>query len=193
MALCILIKFLKKEYNELSNIETYNLPIERLERVRDLFVFSCYTGIAYIDVIKLNKNNIIRGIDGSNWIFTNRQKTNAPVKIPLLSKAQKLIHKYQNHPMTKITETLFPVITNEKLNLYLKEIAEACGLKKNLTFHMARHTFATTVTLSNGVPIETVSKLLGHSKIASTQIYARVVERKISEDMANLRMKLSDT
>lgn len=92
--------------------------------------------------------------------------------------------------MTQITETLFPVITNEKVNFYLKEIAEACGLKKNLTFHMARHTFATTVTLSNGVPIETVSKLLGHSKIASTQIYARVVERKVSDDMAALKIKL---
>lgn len=92
--------------------------------------------------------------------------------------------------MTVITETLFPVITNEKLNLYLKEIADACGLKKNLIFHMARHTFATTVTLSNGVPIETVSKLLGHSKIATTQIYARVIERKVSDDMKVLKEKL---
>jgi len=95
--------------------------------------------------------------------------------------------------MTQITETLFPVITNEKVNLYLKEIAEACGLKKNLTFHMARHTFATTITLSNGVPIETVSKLLGHSKIASTQVYARVIERKVSEDMEMLRSKIENS
>lgn len=179
--------------NELSNIETYPLPIERLERVRDLFIFSCYTGIAYVDIMKLNTNNISKGIDGHNWIFTNRQKTKTQVKIPLLSKAQELIYKYQNHPMTQISKTLFPVITNEKLNLYLKEIAEACGLKKNLTFHMARHTFATTVTLSNGVPIETVSKLLGHSKIASTQIYARVIERKISEDIDVLKTKLSNS
>ena len=176
--------------NELSNIETYHLPIARLERVRDLFIFSCYTGIAYIDLISLTNDNILKGIDGNDWIFTNRKKTNSPVKVPLLAKAQELIHKYQNHPMTQITETLFPVITNEKVNLYLKEIAEACGLKKNLTFHMARHTFATTVTLSNGVPIETVSKLLGHSKIASTQVYARVVERKVSDDIQVLKSKI---
>ncbi|MEE9364572.1 MAG: site-specific integrase [Cellulophaga sp.] len=178
--------------NELSNIETKDLYIERLERVRDLFVFSCYTGIAYIDIMNLSKDNILKGIDGGNWIFTNRQKTKSPVKVPLLNKAQELIYKYQNHPMTQITETLFPQITNEKVNLYLKEIADVCGLKKNLTFHMARHTFATTVTLSNGVPIETVSKLLGHSKIASTQVYARVVERKVSDDMQRLREQLSN-
>jgi integrase/recombinase XerD len=176
--------------NELSNIETYHFQIERLERVRDLFIFSCYTGIAYIDIISLSNDNIHKGIDGNDWIFINRQKTKSPVKVPLLAKAQELIYKYQNHPMTQIKETLFPVITNEKVNLYLKEIAEACGLKKNLTFHMARHTFATTVTLSNGVPIETVSKLLGHSKIASTQVYARVIERKVSEDMQILKGKM---
>ncbi len=176
--------------NELSNIETYYFPIARLERVRDLFIFSCYTGIAYIDIMNLTNDNILKGIDGNDWIFTNRQKTKSPVKVPLLRKAQELLHKYQNHPMTQVTETLFPVITNEKVNFYLKEIAEAVGLKKNLTFHMARHTFATTVTLSNGVPIETVSKLLGHSKIASTQVYARVIERKISEDMQVLRDKM---
>ncbi len=176
--------------NELSNIETYIFPIQRLERVRDLFVFSCYTGIAYADIMNLTDNNILKGIDGSDWIFTNRQKTKSPVKVPLLKKAKELLIKYQNHPMTQPTETLFPVISNEKLNLYLKEIADACGIKKNLTFHMARHTFATTVTLSNGVPIETVSKLLGHSKIASTQVYARVIERKVSDDMNALRVKL---
>ncbi len=179
--------------NELSNIETYDFPVARLERVRDLFVFSCYTGIAYVDVMSLSNDNIIKGIDGNDWIFTNRQKTKSPVKVPLLAKAQILIDKYKDHPMTQITETLFPVITNEKVNFYLKEIAQAVGLKKNLTFHMARHTFATTVTLSNGVPIETVSKLLGHSKIASTQIYARVVERKISEDMQALKNKIESS
>ena len=176
--------------NKLSNIETYDFLIERLERVRDLFVFSCYTGIAYVDLMSLTHDNIIKGIDGNDWIFTNRQKTKVPVKVPLLAKAKILIDKYQNHPMTQITKTLFPVITNEKVNFYLKEIAKAVGLKKNLTFHMARHTFATTVTLSNGVPIETVSKLLGHTKIASTQIYARVIERKVSEDMELLKKKL---
>ncbi|GFD80390.1 transposase [Tenacibaculum sp. KUL118] len=176
--------------NELSNLETYHFPIERLERVRDLFVFSCYTGISYSDIMLLTPDNIHIGIDGNNWIITKRKKTKTPVKIPLLEKAQYLIDKYNNHPITQVTATLFPIITNEKLNLYLKEIADAVGIKKNLTFHMARHTFATTVTLSNGVPIETVSKLLGHTKIATTQIYARVIERKVSEDMNLLKLKI---
>jgi site-specific recombinase XerD len=176
--------------NELSNIETYNFPIERLERVRDLFVFSCYTGISYVDIMNLSNANVLMGDDSYNWIITTRQKTKTPVKVPLLQKAQTLIDKYNNHPMTIITGTLFPVITNEKLNLYLKEIADAAGITKNLTFHMARHTFATTITLTNGVPIETVSKLLGHTKIATTQIYARVIEKKVSEDMNILRSKM---
>lgn len=173
--------------NELSNLETYEFPLERLERVRDLFVFSCYTGISYVDVMGLSLANISMGMDGSNWITTKRQKTKTPIKIPLLDPALELIRKYADHPITQITGSLLPVITNEKLNVYLKEVAILCGIKKNLTFHMARHTFATTVTLSNGVPIETVSKLLGHTKIATTQIYARVLENKVSKDMNALR------
>jgi integrase/recombinase XerD len=176
--------------NELSNLQSYDFKIERLDRVRDLFVFSCFTGISYVDIMNLTKENITIGIDGNKWIFTNRQKTKAPVKIPILNIAQELLNKYENHPITILTETLFPIISNEKVNLYLKEIADACGIRKNLTFHMARHTFATTVTLSNGVPIETVSKLLGHTKIASTQIYARVIEKKVSEDMQLLKDKI---
>ncbi|UGU16449.1 site-specific integrase [Sinomicrobium kalidii] len=176
--------------NELSNLETYIFPIDRLDRVRDLFVFSCYTGISYSDIIQLSYDNIQKGIDGNDWIITKRQKTKTPVKIPILDKTQELINKYKNHPITQVSGALLPVITNEKLNLHLKEIADACGIKKNLTFHMARHTFATTVTLSNGVPIETVSKLLGHTKLASTQIYARVLDKKISEDIEVLKGKL---
>lgn len=176
--------------NELSNLETYEFPLDRLDRVRDLFVFSCYTGISYVDVMQLTLNNISMGIDGNNWIYTKRQKTKTPIKVPLLDPALGLIKKYSNHPMAVIPGTLFPVITNEKLNVYLKEVAMLCGIKKNLTYHMARHTFATTVTLSNGVPIETVSKLLGHTKIATTQIYARVLERKVSDDMETLRKVL---
>lgn len=178
--------------NELSNLESYRFPLERLDRVRDLFVFSCYTGISYADLIKLNRDNIHLGIDGGKWIMTKRQKTKTSVKVPLLNKAQELIDKYDGHPITQVTETLLPVITNEKLNLYLKEVADACGIRKNLTFHMSRHTFATTVTLSNGVPIETVSKLLGHTKLATTQIYARVLEQKVSKDMSALRKTLNE-
>ncbi len=178
--------------NELSNLETYDFISDRLERVRDLFVFSCYTGISYSDIMKLTKDNIHLGIDGNNWIITKRQKTKITVKIPILEKAQQLINKYSSHPITQVTGTLLPVITNEKLNAYLKEVANFSGIQKNLTFHMARHTFATTVTLTNGVPIETVSKMLGHTKLATTQIYAKVIERKVSDDMNVLRQVLNN-
>lgn len=177
--------------NELSNLETFEFISERLERVRDLFVFSCYTGISYIDIMKLTKTNIHLGIDGNNWIITKRHKTNTTVKVPLLNKSQNIVSKYEHHPITMVSGTLLPPITNEKLNLYLKEVANFCGIKKNLTFHMARHTFATTVTLTNGVPIETVSKLLGHTKLSTTQIYAKVIERKVSDDMNALKLILN--
>jgi len=161
---------------ELECIEELTTPIERLDMVRDLFIFSCYTGISYGDIMTLDKECVIRGIDGDLWLMANRNKTGTPFKIPILSK----------------TKQLMPTISNQKLNSYLKEIADLCHINKNLTFHMARHTFATTVTLTNGVPIETVSKLLGHTKLATTQIYARVVEKKISEDMNLLRLKLQN-
>ncbi|MBO0329210.1 site-specific integrase [[Muricauda] lutisoli] len=176
--------------NELNNLENYKFPIDRLDRVRDLFVFSCYTGISYSDIMELTATNIITGMDGNRWITTKRLKTKTSVRVPLLEPAKKLLDKYSNHPVTTHSGTILPKITNEKTNLYLKEIADAVGIKKNLTFHMARHTFATTVTLSNGVPIETVSKMLGHTKLATTQIYARVLDKKLSEDMIALQKKL---
>ena len=175
---------------ELLSIEDLSSSIERLMVVKDLFVFSCYTGISYVDIVQLNEDNIVMGIDGSPWIMAKRVKTGAPFKIPLLPKAAILIDKYKDHYRTNDTSNLLPKLSNQKLNSYLKEIADLCGIKKNLTFHMARHTFATTVTLSNGVPIETVSKLLGHTKLSTTQIYARVVERKVSDDMALLKSKI---
>jgi len=175
--------------DELQTIIEKEFEIERLELVKDLFVFSCYTGLSYIDVMNLNEDNIAIGIDGGRWIITSRQKTHNKVKIPILPIAEELIEKYKGHIKTKKNKTLFPNISNQKLNSYLKEIADLCKIKKNLTFHIARHTFATTITLSNGVPIETVSKLLGHTKIATTQIYAKVIERKVSEDMQVLRNK----
>lgn len=172
---------------ELKNIENLSISIERLNIVKDLFVFSCYTGICYADIVQLGHNNVAIGIDGNKWIITKRQKTGTPVKVPLLPKSLHIIEKYKNHHRTLDNGTLLPKISNQKLNSYLKEVADLSGVTKNLTFHMARHTFATTVTLSNGVPIETVSKLLGHTKIATTQIYARVIEKKVSEDMQKLR------
>ncbi len=172
---------------ELESIEEKVISIPRLQFVRDLFVFSCYTGLAYIDAIQLKPESISIGIDGENWISIHRQKTHQPVRIPILPKAQEIINTYKDHPRAINANCVFPKISNQKLNSYLKEIADICGIQKPLTFHIARHTFATTVTLTNGVPLETVSKLLGHSSIQMTQIYAKIVEQKVSKDMSNLR------
>ena len=172
---------------ELKRVEEKHFTIARLELVKDLFVFSCYTSLSYIDVIKLTQDNICTGIDGELWIYYKREKTTKIIRIPLLPKALEIIDKYKNRIKSQTDESLFPNISNQKLNAYLKEIADICDIKKNLTFHIARHTFATTVTLSNGIPIETVSKLLGHSRISTTQIYAKVIERKVSDDMKQLR------
>lgn len=189
------LKFEKKERDflskmELQKVDDFSSPFERLMVVKDLFIFSCYTGLSYRDIVELTSHNLLIGVDGNQWIMTKRIKTKIPVKIPLLPKIEFLIKKYENHPRTEGSQMLMPKISNQKLNSYLKEIADFCSIRKNLTFHMARHTFATTVTLSNGVPIETVSKLLGHTKIITTQIYAKVIERKISEDLQKLKEQL---
>ena len=182
--------YLTKE--ELSAIEKKKFTIERLQMVKDLFLFSCYTGLAYIDTMNLTAGNIVKGIDGNDWLITSRQKTDTDVRIPLLPQAEELIKKYHNHPKAANYGTLFPVISNQKTNAYLKEIADLCNINKAITFHIARHTFATTVTLSNGVPIESVSKMLGHTTIRSTQVYAKVVEQKLSEDMQNLKRRMAN-
>jgi integrase len=171
---------------ELKHIENTYFKSERLERVKDIFIFSCYTGLSYIDVKLLTLHQIVRGIDNNYWIYTKREKTNEVVKIPVLPKALVIIDKYKVISKKIDSELLLPLYSNQKTNSYLKEIAKQCGIPKNITFHVARHTFATTVLLSNGVPIETVSKLLGHTKLSTTQIYARVLEHKISEDISNL-------
>jgi integrase/recombinase XerD len=176
--------------DDLRVIETKDLSLERLQLARDLFVFSCYTGLAYSDAIRMTKQNVSIGIDREWWIMMARKKTKQPVRVPLLPKAMELIRRYSEDDRTKVTGTLFPVLSNQKLNSYLKEIAAACGIGKHLTFHLARHTFATTLTLTNGVPIETVSKMLGHANLRTTQIYAKVVEKKISDDMGRLRQVL---
>jgi site-specific recombinase XerD len=181
-------EFLAEE--ELQAIHEREFEIERLSQVRDIFIFSCYTGLAYIDIYNLSPNQIALGIDGEKWIFTCRQKTGTPSRIPLLPPAMAILDKYANHPMTVNRKKLLPVPSNQKLNAYLKEIAAICKIPKELTFHAARHTFATTVTLTNGVPIETVSKMLGHTKLQTTQIYARILDKKVSGDMQTLRDKL---
>jgi integrase len=177
---------------ELERIEKKTFDFERLQYVKDLFIFSCYTGLAYTDAMQLSPANLIRGIDGDYWLTTHRQKTGTAVKVPLLPKAKDLVEKYKNNPKSLNDGTLFPNISNQRLNGYLKEMADICKIDKNLTFHLARHTFATTVTLSNGVPIESVSKMLGHTKITTTQVYAKVIESKLSDDMKLLKQKLSN-
>ena len=174
---------------ELNKIADKKFVGERLGIVRDLFLFSCFTGLAYIDLKNLTKEHISKGIDGEQWIFTHRQKTESASKIPLLPTPQHIINKYKNHPHCEIQNKLLPVPSNQKMNAYLKEIADVCGINKELTFHIARHTFATTVTLTNGVPIESVSKMLGHKSLKTTQHYAKVLDKKVSEDMNILRQK----
>ena len=164
--------------------------LPRLDYVRDLFVFCCYKGLAYTDAINLKAGNLVVGVDQGLWIKTKRKKTLVPVSTPLLSKPIAILKKYENDYRSIRNGTLFPLLSNQKMNSYLKEIADLCVIDKNLTSHIARHTFATTVTLSNNVPIETVSKMLGHTKIGTTQIYAKVIEQKVSHDMAILRNKL---
>ena len=176
---------------ELDKLESKLFRVERLQQVLDMFLFSCYTGLAYIDLAELTPDNIITGIDSDLWIYTSRVKTETSVRIPLLPKARELMEKYRDDPIAVSNGTVFPVISNQRMNGYLKEIADICGIGKTLTFHIARHTFATTVTLSNGVPIESVSKMLGHMSIRTTQIYAKVVEHKLSEDMQNLRERMA--
>lgn len=183
----------KREYltkEELLKLENLKLSIHRLDFVRDIFLFSCYTGLAYVDVSNLTIENIRKGIDGNNWIITQRKKTKVPSNVPLLPIPEQLIKKYRLSPGKKMENNIFPNLSNQKTNAYLKELADLASIDKNLTFHTARHTFATTVTLANGVPIESISSMLGHKNIRTTQIYSKVVNEKVGRDMSKLRKKL---
>ncbi|WP_369765269.1 site-specific integrase [Flavobacterium sp. WC2429] len=189
------IREVERDYltqEEVQDIYSKVFVTERLNLVKDIFVFSCFTGLAYIDVKNLTVSNISMGIDGGKWIFTHRQKTETASRIPLLPIPEELILKYVNHPQCINEDKLLPILSNQKMNSYLKEIADVCGIKKDLTFHIARHTFATTVTLTNGVPIESVSKMLGHKSLRTTQHYAKILDKKVSEDMMILRNKMSN-
>ncbi|RIV31506.1 site-specific integrase [Flagellimonas lutimaris] len=178
-------EFLSKE--ELQALVDKEITGERLNVVRDMFVFCCYTGLSYVDVQKLHPEHIVKHIDGSLWIKSQRTKTKSRLGIPLLPTALSIMEKYKNHPKVINGDCVLPVLSNQKSNAYLKEIADLCGIKKNLTTHLARHTFATTVTLSNGVPIETVGQMLGHKNLRTTQHYAKIIDRKVSDDMAALK------
>jgi integrase len=175
---------------EIAAVYSKVFPTERLNLVRDIFIFSCYTGLAYADIEKLKRSEIIIGIDGDKWVSTTRQKTDTASRIPLLPIALEILEKYKNHPKCVNQDLLLPILSNQNMNGYLKEIADLVGIEKRFTFHCARHTFATTVTLTNGVPIETVSKMLGHRNLKTTQHYAKIIDRKVSDDMKQLKKKL---
>lgn len=176
---------------ELQRIVRFESSFDRLNRVRDFFLFACFTGLAYIDVKQLKKKHIEENESGM-WIRTFRQKTEGRANIPLLEIPLRILNSYYQLEMLNDNDPVLPILSNQKLNAYLKELADLCGIEKQLTFHIARHTFATTVTMMNGVPIESVSKMLGHKRIITTQHYARIVDQKVGEDMNILAQKLNN-
>jgi Site-specific recombinase XerD len=163
------------------------LPLIICCSIDKFHIFYCFTGLAYVDVFNLRENNIRTTFDESLWIIGKRIKTGVSYRVPLLNVPMQIIDKYKE---ALPNDEILPMISNQKMNSYLKEIAAVCGVDKNLSFHVARHTFATTVTLSKGVSIESVSKMLGHTNIKTTQIYARITDNKISDDMNNLAGKI---
>ncbi|MDT0678315.1 site-specific integrase [Autumnicola musiva] len=185
-------EFLNEE--EVKTLIEKDLHLDRLKLVRDMFVFSCYTGLSYSDAKKLSEADITIGIDGGRWIRTKRTKTKTKTlsSIPILPVAEEILERYKDHPEVKGGEFILPLLSNQRSNAFLKEIAMMCGIRKPLTTHVARHTFATTITLTNGVPIESVSKMLGHKDLRTTQHYAKIVDRKISDDMKALKIKLAE-
>lgn len=176
--------------DEMDTIETHTMPNERLERVRDVFIFICYTGISYADLLLLTKENITKDINGKNFLKYHRIKTKVRASILLFPQAQRILDKYKDTPVCIVKNEILPTISNQKYNDYLREIATICKISKPLSAHIGRHTFATTVTLANGVPIETVSKMLGHTSLKTTQIYSKVVDTKIAEDMGMAQEKM---
>jgi site-specific recombinase XerD len=173
--------------NEIELVYNKELFTHRLSVVRDIFIFSCFTGLSYADIKKLKRSEIVIGIDGEKWISTQRQKTDSLSRIPLLPIALEIMGKYENNQKCVNEDLVLPILSNQKMNAYLKEIADVVGINKQFTFHCARHTFATTVTLTNGVPIESVSKMLGHRNLKTTQHYAKIIDRKVSDDMKILK------
>ncbi|UUW11275.1 site-specific integrase [Flavobacterium plurextorum] len=173
--------------SELDAIEKKVFFIERLDRVRDIFLFSCYTGYAPTDALKLSQKNISKDNNGNQWIISNRTKTSIKENVPVLPPVEKIIQKYNGKQLG-----LLPSISNQKMNAYLKEIADVCGINKYLTWYVSRHTFATTVTLGNGVRLENVSAMMGHTNIKQTQHYAKVLDVNIMEDMNMVKSKYED-
>jgi len=177
------IERVKLTKNELSSIDDKSISNFRLNRVRDIFLFACYTGLSFVDLVSLNNNHIVIGMDGKKWIKLNRTKTGNLSSIPLLPKAEEIIKKYKSDPECINKGILLPIGSNQKYNAYLKEIADLCGITKNLTSHVARHTFATTITAEKGISTEVVSKMLGHTQLKTTQIYLKITDTRIANDM----------
>jgi len=183
-------KAVDKEYlleSEVKKLLSKTFTVRRLEEVRDIFIFQCFTGIAYIDVANLTLDNIIEGENGEKWIRLYRQKSSVQANIPLLEIPQIILEKYKGRE----DGNLIPIHTNQKMNAYLKEIADLCGIKKKLTTHCGRHTYA-TIMLTKGVSIESVSKMLGHTNITTTQIYAKVLNQKIASEVNKVRKEFDD-
>lgn len=178
------------EEHELAALQAKHFPMERLNHIRDIFLFCCYTGLAFSDVQGVTRLHLCTDNDGAQWIRKSRQKTKHMCNIPLLEEARRILAKYKDCPESR-NGALLPVPTNQKMNAYLKEIATVCGITKQLTTHTARHTFATTVCLANGVSMENVAKMLGHSDTKMTRHYARVLDRSIMNDMKLVQQKLA--
>lgn len=178
----------KLEKHEIEAIEKKEFSTNRLTMIRDVFLFCIYTGLAHADVHKLSSSNIVIGVDGNRWLSFKRRKTDVPNPVPLHPKAEAILEKYKHDPECSNKDRVLPVKANQKMNEYLKEIADVCGINKHLTCHIARHTFATTVCANNGVSIETISKLLGHRSIRTTQIYAKMSEKRIADEFSKIKI-----
>lgn len=180
-------------WDELKRIEGKNFGAMSLNRVRDVFVFCCYTGLAFSDAESLKYANFFEDKQGDLWMIKKRTKTEEPARILLLPKAIEIFEKYRDYETAWIDQDqVLPTISNTRTNAYLKDIAELCDIDKRLTTHVARHTFATTVTLDNGIPLESVQKMLGHKSRKSTEQYAKITTFKLGKEMKNLRNRLDD-
>ena len=173
--------------DEIKIILKKKMVSERLENVRDLFIFSCFTGLAFSDIHGLRKEHIVEDSNGVRWIRKGRQKTKIMCNIPLMEVPLKILEKYSTNEYCRKHGVLFPVLCNQKMNACLKELADICGIKKTLTTHVARHTFA-TFALANGVSIESVAKMLGHTNVQMTRHYARVLDRTVIREMSQIKM-----
>lgn len=177
---------------QIKRIAEKQFVSERLSMVRDTFLLSVYTGLAPVDVSKLTWANLEKDDNGQLWLRTSRTKTKTPVNVPVLPPVMKIVERYKAHPRCLHTGQLVPYSSNQTLNQYLKEIGDACQIPFDLHFYVARHSFATSVTLQNGVSMESVSKMLGHRRITQTQTYARILNEKVGKEMSELAKVLSD-